>query len=134
MRLTLVGLGATLLFGSSARAQQEMDPTIFDNNPGMTRIDNRSTAQAAQKPAVLRKYEVNTASAAIIPSAKDSTLEASVSRMMATEAAIFVVLLAGIASIALYAVAATSRERELQVSSNSASYTTTTSATAHGTA
>ena len=34
MQMIMVGLGAALLMAGSARAQQDMDPTYFDVNPG----------------------------------------------------------------------------------------------------
>jgi hypothetical protein len=42
----LLGLGAALLLGSAARAQQEMDPTPFDDGPFVT-----SMAQPTPAPA-----------------------------------------------------------------------------------
>lgn len=42
----LLGLGAALLLGSAARAQQEMDPTPFDDGPFVT-----SMAQPTPTPA-----------------------------------------------------------------------------------
>src|SRR5260221_3404725 len=44
MQMVIVGLGAALLMAGSARAQQDMDPTYFDINPG---------TPAVQKAAVL---------------------------------------------------------------------------------
>lgn len=129
MQLILVGAGAILL-GSPARAQQETDPTIFEAT-SMVPQSEISTAQTVLNSEKESKGEKQ-AIASLNQASKDATLEGNVARMMTEEVAILVIMLAGIASIALYAMAATGRERQLQASPETSSYSTTTSAKAHG--
>jgi hypothetical protein len=128
MQLVLAGLGATLLMGSAARAQQEVDPTMFGEGSANSQVYVSSAAQKARLAGTESKIEKQAAAPLTIPAAKDATLEANVSRMMAEEVAIFATLLVGIAAIVLYAAAATRREGQLQVSSGNASYSTVTRA------
>ena len=47
MQLILAGLAAVLLMPGSVRAQQDMDPTVFDVNPIVTAPDNTPAIQTA---------------------------------------------------------------------------------------
>ena len=121
MQVMLTGLGAALLLASSAHAQQDMDPTDFPVNPGTqqsVKVNVARTMPAAAK-------EVS--SEAMVPvslwSNQDTRQEADLNRMAIVDGTMAVILMAGIGLIALYARAATKRERRLEISPESASYT-----------
>ena len=121
MQMVLVGLGAALLLTSSARAQQEMDPTYFDINPGTPVVAKAAPVRTVQSaPAVTQS---TSESALAIASGKDATLEAGMTRLAVVDAGIVLILLGGAGSIVAYAMAATRRERSPQVSTASVPYT-----------
>ena len=43
----LIGLGAALLMAGSVRAQQDIDPTFFDVNPGGPTVNEEAVIRAA---------------------------------------------------------------------------------------
>ena len=47
MQLILAGLAAVLLMPGCVRAQQDMDPTVFDVNPNVSPADNTPAIQTA---------------------------------------------------------------------------------------
>src|SRR5690348_8683131 len=47
MQMMMVGLGAALLMAGSARAQQDMDPTYFDINPGTPAVTKAAVVRVA---------------------------------------------------------------------------------------
>jgi hypothetical protein len=129
MQMVMVGLGAALLMAGSARAQQDMDPTYFDINPGTPAASKAAALRVAQgAPAATPNG--STQSALKLAVSKEATLEAGVARMAIVDACIALILLGGIGSIALYATAATRRERNLGASSVNAPYRPVSAATA----
>jgi hypothetical protein len=129
MQMVMVGLGAALLLAGSARAQQDMDPTYFDVNPGTPAVSKSAAIRVAQSsPAV--NENGSTQGALTLAVSKEATLEAGVARMAIVDAGVVLVLLGGIFSIVLYAMAATRRERNLGVSRVNAPYRPVSAATA----
>jgi hypothetical protein len=124
----LMGLGAALLMAGSARAQQDMDPTYFDVSPGAPTVKE----DAVMRTALYQQTEAKDAgaqdSAAVVTG--DSTLEAVMTRIAIVDAGVAVVLFGGVISIFLYAMAATRRERGLQVQQRNTGYTSVSAATA----
>ena len=110
MRMTaaVVGLGAALLFAGTVRAQQEIDPTHFDVNPGTPAVQAAPVRTAQASPAAQKSRD--TESALSIATGKDGTLEAGLTRVAVIDGAIAVIFLGGFACIVVYAVAATRRE------------------------
>src|SRR5467141_3287121 len=91
MQMVLMGLGAALLLTSSARAQQDMDPTYFDVNPGTPgKVADVRTAQSS--PAIVENGN-QAESALAIASGKDATLEAGMTRLAVVDAGIVLILL-----------------------------------------
>ena len=109
MSLMLTGIGAAMLFAGTARAQQDMDPTYFDVNPGAPAAKAAPVRTAQQAPATVQKSR-DTESALSIASGKDATLEAGLTRVAVIDGALALIFLGGFASIVVYAVAATKRE------------------------
>jgi hypothetical protein len=128
MQMLMVGLGAALFMAGSARAQQEMDPTYFDVKPGAPAVTKSAVVPAAEPRAAAQSERSE--NAATLASIQESTLEGGVMRMTFVDVGVVLILLAGVVSIAAYAMAATRRERRLRVSSMSAPYTPTSAATA----
>ena len=124
----LVGLGAALLMAGSARAQQDMDPTYFDVNPGARTVKE----DAVMRAALHEQAKVDNAgaqdSAAVVSG--DSTLESVMTRIAIVDAGVVLVLFGGVISIVLYAMAATRRERGLQAQGENTPYTPVSAATA----
>src|SRR6266436_7417766 len=87
MQMVIVGLGAALLMAGSARAQQDMDPTYFDINPGTPAISKAAAVRVAQSaPAATQNG--STQSALKLAVSREATLEAGVARMAIVDAGI----------------------------------------------
>ena len=129
MQMMMVGLGAAMLMAGSAHAQQDMDPTYFDVNPGTPAVSKAAVVRQAQSSPAANENGA-TQSALTLAVSKETTLEAGVARMAIVDAGVVLVLLSGILSIVLYALAATRRERNLGVSSVNAPYRPISAATA----
>jgi hypothetical protein len=129
MQMLMVGLGAALLMAGSARAQQDMDPTYFDVNPGTPAASKVAVVRTAQSAP--RATESGSAQNALaLASSKEETLEAGVARMAIVDAGVVLILFGGVISIVLYAMAATRRERMLRVSQMTPHYAPVSAATA----
>jgi hypothetical protein len=130
MQMVLVGLGAALLMAGSARAQQDMDPTYFDINPGTPAVQKAAVVRSTQNYIPAKTESNDAVSALAVASGEDATLEAGMTRVAVIDVGIALILFGGILSIVLYAMAATRRERALRVSPMSAPYTPVSAATA----
>jgi len=136
VQMMMVGVGAALLAGS-AYAQQDVDPTYFDVNPGTPAASKTVVRQAAQSPAAVKENSP-AQRAMTLASSDDVTLEADVTRMEIADVGVALILFAGMVSIVSYAILATRRERALgvlsasalRVSQASAPYTPVSAATA----
>ena len=115
MQMMMVGLGAGLLLVGSARAQQDMDPTYFDVEPGSPAVSKAAAIRVAQSSRAANENG-STQSALTLAVSKEATLEAGVARMAIVDAGVALILFGGIFSIVLYASAATRRERNLGAS------------------
>ncbi len=129
MQMVMLGLGAALLMACSARAQQDMDPTYFDVSPGTPAVSKAVAVRAAQGLQAARE-NASAESTLALANRSDVTLEAGVTRMAIVDAGVALILLTGIVSIVIYAMAATRRERALRVSPMTAPYTPVSAATA----
>jgi hypothetical protein len=129
MQMMMVGLGAALLMAGSARAQQDMDPTYFDINPGTPAVSKAAVVRVAHSSPA-SKENGPTEGALTLATSNDLTLEASVMRMAIVDAGVVLILFGGIVSIVLYAMTATRRERMVRVSLVSAPYSPVSAATA----
>ncbi len=130
MQMVMLGLGAALLMACSARAQQDMDPTYFDVSPGTPAVSKAVAVRAAQGLQAARENASAAESTLALANRSDVTLEAGVTRMAIVDAGVALILLTGIVSIVIYAMAATRRERALRVSPMTAPYTPVSAATA----
>jgi hypothetical protein len=129
MQMMMMGLGAALLMAGSARAQQDMDPTYFDINPGPPAVSKAAVVRVAHGSRAA-KENGPTEGALTLATSNDSTLEAGVMRMAIVDAGVVLILFGGIVSIVLYAMAATRRERMVRGSLVSAPYSPVSAATA----
>jgi hypothetical protein len=129
MQMVMLGLGAALLMAGSARAQQDMDPTYFDAKPGTPAVSKVVTVRAAQSSQTA-KENASAESTLALANRSDVTLEAGVTRMAIVDVGVALILLGGIVSIVLYAMAATRRERAPRVSPVSAPYIPVSASTA----
>jgi hypothetical protein len=127
-QMLMVGLGAALLMAGSARAQQDMDPTSFDINPGTPAVSKAVVVRVAQNKETAQDSGATSALAVAI--SREATLEAGVTRMAIVDAAILLILFGGLFSIVVYARAATRRERMIRVSQRNARYAPVSAATA----
>jgi hypothetical protein len=117
LQVLLMGLGAALLLASSAHAQQDTNPTDFPVNPGTPQI---KVAVARTAPAAAAAKEVNSDAPVSQWSNQDTKQEADLTRLAIVDGTMVVILMAGTGLIVLYAMAATKRERRLQISPESA--------------
>ena len=111
MQVMLVGLGAALILGTSAYAQQEVSPATFDVNPGTPQAVS-STAQVAQSPAPAAMAKSEPA-VSVWSAQNTKQVGDSINTMLAT------IMIIGVGAIALYVKAATQRGRR-QVSPQNA--------------
>jgi hypothetical protein len=128
LQMLLLGLGAALLVVAPARAQQDMDPTCFDINPGTPAVSKASAVRTAHKVAIKETAEREDALA--IASGKDATMEAGVIRVEVVDAGVVLILLSGIGAIVLYAMASTRHERYAPGPRSNGSYASISGATA----
>ena len=106
--LLVMGLGAAFLFAGSARAQQEVDPSFFDINPG-TSVEKAAPLTTAQQTPAAVQRSGNAEGALAIATGKDATFEAGLTRVAVIDIALAMILVGGFASIVVYALAATKR-------------------------
>lgn len=104
IRLIVAGLGAALLLPVSVRAQQEVDPTTFDVNPGTPQVNQASVIQQAQNVAAEAKTE------ATAPATAQANAGAHI---IAGNSLIWLVLVA-FAGIVLRGIAKVRRQRMVQ--------------------
>jgi hypothetical protein len=130
MQMMLVGLGATLALGGSAYAQQEVNPTTFDVNPGTPHAVSAVT-QAAQSPAQANTAKSAPAFSASLWSSENTKQETDLARLLVIDTMMIVIMMIGIGLIVLYAKAATRNERRPRFSPESAPYTRANGAAAH---
>ena len=115
MQMLMIGLGAALLMAGSARAQQDMDPTYFDVNPGTSAVGKVVTVRAMHGSQAA-KENTSAESTLALANRSDVTLETGVTRMAIVDAGVALILLAGIVSLVVYAMAATRHERAIRIS------------------
>ncbi|HLZ90558.1 MAG TPA: hypothetical protein VKQ28_02495 [Candidatus Acidoferrum sp.] len=125
----IVGLGAALLTAGAARAQQDMDPTYFDVNPGTPAATQVATASSTPG-ALTANVSEQDASAPVLAGSSDATLDASVTRIAFVDAGVAVILLSSVISMALYAMVATRRERSSRKAPGRTRYAPVSAATA----
>jgi hypothetical protein len=129
MQMIVMGLGAALLMAGLARAQQDMDPTCFEANPGTPAVSKGTAVRTAQS-AQQATENGSAQSDLMLASSSEATLEAGVARMAVVDAGVALILFGGVISIVLYARAATRRERMIQVSQMNSPYAPVSAATA----
>jgi len=129
MQVIMVGLGAALLMAGTARAQQDMDPTYFDVNPGTPAAAKVVVVRTAQNLQAA-KENASAESTLALANRSDVTLETSVTRIAVVESGIALILLAGVVLIARYAVAAARGARVPRMSKVTRPYTPVSAATA----
>ncbi len=130
-QLMLMGLGVVLVLASSARAQQDMDPSSFDINPGTPRVERHAGVRMAHNSEPAEKVSTEAVVPAALWSRQNTREEANFSRLIIVDAAMVLILMAGITSIVFYAMAATRRERRFQFSPANALYRPASGATTH---
>jgi hypothetical protein len=131
MQMMLMGIGAALLLASSAYAQQDMDPTDFPINPGTPKVERHMAQRTAQNVAPANRVETEAVAPAALWSVESTQQESDFTRMIAVDATMVVILMAGIGAIVLYAMAATKRERRLQPILQDPRYGPVSGATTH---
>jgi len=129
-QLMLMGLGAALLLASSARAQQDMDPSDFPVTPGTVKVERQAVERTASAVAPSKQAGAEAAAQAALfaPSTQE---ESDFSRLVIMDAGMVVILMVGVAAIVLYAQAATKRERRLQPILPDGPYSSISGATTH---
>jgi recombinational DNA repair protein (RecF pathway) len=130
MSMMLVGLGAALLLARSARAQQDVDPTTFDINPGAVKVE-QPVAQKAASIVAPAKVENESLVQTALWSSKATQQETDLARVTLVDALLVVILLAGTGLIVMYAKVATRRERRLQPILQDGHYAPASGATTH---
>ena len=124
----LAALGAALVLATPARAQQDMDPTYFDANPGTPYANHQAPIRTARDFNVAEEQKMLAQTTAGVPETTNGTLESGLLRITVADSVAVVILFGGVVLIVLYAMAATRRERRPQV------LLTTTYSSAHGAA
>jgi len=136
----LVGLGAALLLAGSVRAQQEVDPTSFDINPGTPKVEqsatpqkmvSQATARLADNAAESKDGDLENLIATAFWNQKATQEERDLARMTMIDVLLVVILVIGIGSIVLYAKVATRRQRHLEPILRDGPYGSASGATTH---
>jgi hypothetical protein len=136
----LVGLGAALLLASPVRAQQEVDPTSFDINPGTPKVEQsvalqkglpQATATLADNALSSQNSDRDNLIATALWSQKATQEETDLARMTMMDALLVIILVSGIGSIVLYAKVATRRQRHLEPILRDGPYGSASGATTH---
>jgi len=136
----LVGLGAALLLAGSVRAQQEVDPTSFDINPGTPKVEqsatpqkmvSQATARLADNAAESKDGDLENLIATAFWNQKAPQEERDLARMTRIDVLLVVILVIGIGSIVLYAKVATRRQRHLEPILRDGPYGSASGATTH---
>ncbi len=115
MHVMLMGLGAALLLASSAHAQQDMDPTAFDVNPGTPRVAKVAAAHGTPSFATAQKSDSAASAGELLWSRPETKQEADLARLTIVDATMVLIMMAGVGLIVLYALAATKRERRIEM-------------------
>jgi hypothetical protein len=134
MQAMLMGLGAVLLLASAAHAQQDMDPTDFPVNPGTPKVERNTDQQVAQSvaPAVsANKMQTESVASVGLWNRQSTQEETDFNRVIAIDAAVVMIMMAGVVAIVLYAKAATKRERYLDAVLPDTRYGPVSGATTH---
>ena len=103
----LMGLGAALLLASSGRAQQSMDPASSYS------VAVERSEKTTMVPGIGKDDGENVISTAL-GSRRATRQETELARVMVADVIMVAILMAGIAGIAMYAMAATRRNRLLE--------------------
>jgi hypothetical protein len=103
----LMGIGAALLLASSGRAQQTMGPA------GSYSVASHHSEKTAMVP-VIASDDRESVIAVALGNGQATRQETELERAMVADAIILAILMAGIAVIAMYAMAATRRNRTLE--------------------
>jgi len=131
VQMALLGLGAALVLGSPVRAQQDMDPTYFEINPGVSQDQRASATQTAQSLAGVGAPRVEAAAPVEMQKDGDAAQIADTAQLTQVDSVTMLVLIACSGFIVLYGVTETRRERQRKISPASASFVPSTPATAH---
>lgn len=99
----LIGLGAALLLASSARAQQEVEPTTFEIVPGEGAGQKTAAGRAAHISEAAKKMAAKSAEQAAAQNA--GTPEARITQLTASDVAGMLMLMSGMGVIVLCAIA-----------------------------
>jgi uncharacterized membrane protein len=99
----LVGFGAVLLLASFARAQQDMDPTPFDDTRSARSEEQTAPTKSAQHSEAANGRKATGAAPVVAQRDEDATQEARITQLTAPDIAVMLVLMIGIGIIVLYA-------------------------------
>jgi hypothetical protein len=127
----LLGLGAALLLAGSARAQQEVDPTSFDINPGTPAVEQSRVPVTQQSAPTANDTAQESLVSTALWSPQATHQETDMARMTLVGALLVVILMAGTALIVVYAKVATRRQRHLEPILADSPYGPASGATTH---
>jgi hypothetical protein len=127
----LMGLGAALFLASSVRAQQDVDPTTFDINPGTAKLEQATAPRPVLKVEAAKSVASESMISAALWSKRATKQETGLPRFSVVDTLVVLILVAGAGLIVAYAKIATRRERHLQPVLRDTSYGPASSATTH---
>jgi len=114
----VMGMGVVLLMASPSRAQQEINPDTFDINPGTPKAELVAAAPAPAGPALASdaRQDVTASQAGIVSGWGWNGMFAA--PLNAVDVALVLILAVGTGLVAIYTVAATSRQRRFSSARN----------------
>jgi cytoskeletal protein RodZ len=101
----LMAFVVVLLLACSARAQQEIDPTPFEVTPSVRSEEQAVSVKSAQHSEATHEMKAKATAPVVAQSDKDPTQKASITQLTAPDFAVMLVLMIGISTIVLYALA-----------------------------
>jgi hypothetical protein len=113
-QVVLAGLGAALFFANAAYAQQEVDPTTFEPNPGVTQAQGAPVAQSSI-PDVVSAAPVAASTLAAADTESVAVQEAGVKEWTPVDTLTLMATILVLAFIVMRGIAEAARERHSQI-------------------
>jgi hypothetical protein len=114
MQAVLVGLGTALFFANAAFAQQEVDPTTFEPNPGVMLAQGAPVAQSSI-PGVVSTAPVVTSTPAAVDSESVTVQEAGAKEWSPVDTLALMATILVLAFIVMRGIEEARRERHSQI-------------------
>jgi hypothetical protein len=114
IQAALVGLGAAMFFANAAYAQQDMDPTMFEPNPGVMQAQGAPVAQSLT-PETVYAAPAEESSLATADPESVAVQEAGVKKWSPVDTLTLMATILVLAFIVMRGIAESARDRHSQI-------------------